>query len=262
MLAAVFLNFQLNPKSRAVRAKRKSVVETGSMLAFFVGFYLLVRFRVGMRVIPGAYLPLAVAGLVLVVIGAAVNIMGRLALGRNWGNQVIIYEDHSLVTGGIYRLVRHPLYASLVWMFTGAALVFQNWAALLAALFVFLPGMFYRATQEEKTLKAQFPEYENYRQRTGMLFPISMGPETTRIPGAAFAFCRTSLTVILWLALLLRNVWLVALVFFILLLSLILKVQNSPMIQLYSRVMLRVFPARSFVFLDVPAMRFATAWAR
>jgi len=257
VLTAVFVNFQLKQKSRAVRAERKSVVETGSMLAFFAGFYLLVRFRIGVQAIPGAYYPLAVAGLLLVVVGAAVNIMGRLALGRNWGNQVIIYEDHTLVTGGVYRLVRHPLYASLIWMFLGAALVFQNWAALLATVLLFIPGMFHRATQEEKALGAQFPDYESYRNRTGMLFPISMGPETVRIPNAAFAFCRISLTVILWVALFLHNLWLVTAVFLILVLSVILKVQNSPMIQLYWRTALKVFPPRTYAFLDVPAMRFA-----
>jgi protein-S-isoprenylcysteine O-methyltransferase Ste14 len=257
VLTAVFVNFQLARGSRPIRAQRKSVVETGSMLAFFVAFYWIIRLRIGAWQIPVAYYPLAVAGLLLVVLGTAVNIMGRFELGRNWGNQVIIYEDHSLVTGGVYRLVRHPLYAGLVWMFLGAALVFQNWVALLATTLLFLPGMYYRAKQEEKALAAQFPGYEQYRDKTGMLFPVSMGPETARVPAAAFAFCRISLTVLLWTALFLRSVWIVAAVLVILAASVALKVQYSPMIQLYQRTILRFFPARSYDWLDVPAMRFA-----
>lgn len=103
--------------------------------------------------------PAAVFGLGLVILGTVVNVAGRLALGKNWGNQVIIYDDHKLVTNGSYRFVRHPLYAGLIWMFAGAALVFQNWAALAGTILVFFPAMHYRAKQEEQALVAQFPEY-------------------------------------------------------------------------------------------------------
>ena len=257
VLTAVFINFQLARRSHSVRSERPSLVKTGSMLAFFAAIYLLIRFRVGVYEIPALGYPVAIAGLALVVLGATVNIMGRFALGRNWGNQVIIYQDHTLVTGGAYRFVRHPLYASLIWMFIGASMVFQNWASLLATLFIFLPAMYYRGKLEEKALIAQFPNYAEYRDRTGMFFPISMGPEVVQIPRPAFAFCRISLTVILWMALYFHSVWLVTVVFAILVLSVILKVQRSPMIQLYQQTVLRLLPTQHYVFLDVPAMRFA-----
>jgi protein-S-isoprenylcysteine O-methyltransferase Ste14 len=257
VLTAVLMNFMLAKTSRAVRTKRKSSVATGAMLAFFAGVYLLIRFRIGARVIPQIYHPAAILGLMLVVLGTVVNITGRFSLGRNWGNQVIIYEDHRLVTGGVYRLVRHPLYAGLIWMFTGAALVFQNWAALAATILIFFPGVYYRGKQEEKALVAQFPDYADYRNRTGMFFPMAMGPEVARVPRAAFAFCRISLTMLLWLALWYDSVWLVTAVFAILLLSAIVKVQHSPVIQLYQQTVLRIFPTWHFELLDVPAMRFA-----
>ena len=257
VLTAVFINFQLARRSHTVRHERPSLVKTGSMLAFFAAVYLLIRFRVGVYEIPSLGYPTAIAGLALLVLGSTVNILGRFALGRNWGNQVIIYQDHTLVTGGAYRFVRHPLYASLIWMFIGASLVFQNWASLLATLFIFVPAMYYRGKLEEKALIAQFPNYAEYRDRTGMFFPISMGLEVVQIPRPAFAFCRISLTVILWVALYFHSVWLVAAVPAILALSVILKVQRSPMIQLYQQTILRVFPTQHYVFLDVPAMRFA-----
>ena len=257
VLTAVFINFMLAREGHAVHNQRKSAVATGSMLAFFVGIYLLIRFRIGACEIPAIYYPAAIFGLVLLILGTVVNIMGRFALGRNWGNQVVIYEDHKLVTAGVYRVVRHPLYAGLIWMFTGASLVFQNWAALAATAFVFLPAMFYRAKLEEKILAAQFPTYADYRNQTGMFFPISMGPEVAQVPRSAFAFCRISLTVLLWIALCFHSIWLVVTVFSILVLSVILKVQRSPMIQLYQQTALRLFPMEHFEYLDVPAMRFA-----
>jgi protein-S-isoprenylcysteine O-methyltransferase Ste14 len=257
VLAAVFINFQLARRSHSIRSERPSVVKTGSMLAFFAIIYLLIRFRVGVYIIPAIGYSAAIAGLVLVVLGAAVNIIGRFSLGRNWGNQVIIYQDHALVTGGAYRFVRHPLYASLIWMFVGASLVFQNWASLLATMFLFIPAMVYRGKLEEKALSTQFPGYAEYRERTGMFFPIPMGPEVVQVPRPAFAFCRISLTAMLWVALYFHSVWMVAAVTAILGLSVILKVQRSPMIQLYQQTVLRIFPTPHYVFLDVPAMRFA-----
>jgi protein-S-isoprenylcysteine O-methyltransferase Ste14 len=257
VLTAVFINFLLARTSRKVRARRNSFVETGSMLAFFSAFYLLIRLHIGVREIPVIHYPLAITGLLLLVLGAAVNVMGRFNLGRNWGNQVIIYADHTLVTGGVYRVVRHPLYASLIWMFLGASLVFQNWASLAATALLFIPGMYYRGKQEEIALMAQFPDYWQYRNQTGMFFPIAMGPETARIATPAFAFCRVSLTVLLWMALFFNSLWLVLTVFLILSFSVVLKVQRSPMIWLYEQTMLRLFPAPNYEMLDVPAMRFA-----
>jgi protein-S-isoprenylcysteine O-methyltransferase Ste14 len=259
VLTAVFINFQLARRAHSVRNERPSLVKTGSMLAFFGVVYLIIRCRVGAFEIPALGRWAAIAGLGLVVVGAAVNLLGRFALGRNWGNQVIVYQDHALVTRGVYRWVRHPLYASLIWMFVGASLVFQNWVALSATLLVFVPAMVYRGKLEERALSAQFPGYGAYRDRTGMFFPLAMGPEVVQVPRPAFAFCRISLTVLLWVAWCWHSVWLVAAVFAILTLSVILKVQRSPMIQLYQQTVQRIFPTQQAVFLDVPAMRFAHA---
>lgn len=84
-----------------------------------------------------------------------------------------------------------------------------------------------------------------------------MEPEVVQVPRPAFAFCRISLTVLLWLALALRQPWLVLAVFVILVLSALLKVHRSPMIVLYTQTFQRLFPSERFEFLDVAAMRFA-----
>ncbi|HEX9107237.1 MAG TPA: isoprenylcysteine carboxylmethyltransferase family protein, partial [Longimicrobiales bacterium] len=103
--------------------------------------------------------------------GAVVNVAGRVNLGRNWADQITEYRDQSLVQRGAYALVRHPLYASITWMFVGAALIYRNAVLLGATLLVFLPAMVRRARQEERLLEQRFPEYHGYRRRVGMLFP-------------------------------------------------------------------------------------------
>ncbi|HOS42700.1 MAG TPA: isoprenylcysteine carboxylmethyltransferase family protein [Armatimonadota bacterium] len=172
VLGAVLWNF-LTARRDAERRERRSPVETGSMLLFTAGFYLLIRRDIGELPFPAYPLHLAAValGLLLLTAGTAVNLLGRLALGRNWANQVTIYAEQTLVTAGVYGLVRHPLYASLIWMFVGAAVVYLNWAALLAALLVFTPMMIYRARQEEAALAERFPEYAEYQRRVGRLLP-------------------------------------------------------------------------------------------
>jgi protein-S-isoprenylcysteine O-methyltransferase Ste14 len=110
-------------------------------------------------------------GLAAIALGCIVNIKGRMNLGGNWANQIRIYKDQTLVTHGVYKIVRHPLYASLIWMFYGACLVYQNGAAFAANTLIFIPFMYYRAKQEEAMLCKRFINYETYRQKTGMFFP-------------------------------------------------------------------------------------------
>lgn len=169
--AAVLVNFALYGGRGGVREERKSVVATGSMTLFFVAYYLLIRWRVGVVPVPWEPLrvALAIAGLALVAGGCVVNILGRLCLGHNWANQATIYRDQGLVTTGVYALVRHPLYASLIWMFAGASLVHANAAAFAANALVFVPFMIYRARLEEALLAREFgAAYAAYRRRVGM----------------------------------------------------------------------------------------------
>jgi protein-S-isoprenylcysteine O-methyltransferase Ste14 len=171
--AAVVWSFTTASADPTVEREQRSPVDTFTMVLFFLLFYAMIRFRLGTLPRPAA--PgdriLALAGLLLVVLGTVVNILGRRDLGRNWGNRIRIYRHHTLVTRGTFAWVRHPLYASIIWMFFGAGLIYRNPASLAALLLIFLPFMSWRARQEERLLAARFPEYANYRRRTGMFFP-------------------------------------------------------------------------------------------
>jgi len=172
VFAAIALNFLAAKEAGRVAERRRGPVATATMVLFFVGYYLLLRFRVGVvETSRPVAVVLALVGLVPVVLGCVVNLLGRVRLGANWADHVTIYERQTLVTRGVFGVVRHPLYASLVWMFAGAALVFRNYAALLADLLIFLPAMNWRAAQEEKLLAARFPEYDAYRRRVARFFP-------------------------------------------------------------------------------------------
>ncbi len=175
-LFALFLSIMINfimGADRKVRTEKKSIVETGTMTLFFLGFYLLIRFRIGEIpiTIPKIRYILLFPGLPMIVSGCVINISGRFNLGSNWSNQIKIYNNQTLVQKGWYGIVRHPLYASLMLMYYGSCLVYPNYLAFLANSFVFIPFMYFRAKQEEILLSQTFEDYEQYKKEVGMFFP-------------------------------------------------------------------------------------------
>ncbi|HET6352019.1 MAG TPA: DUF4395 family protein [Coriobacteriia bacterium] len=72
----------------------------------------------------------------------------------------------------------------------------------------------------------------------------------------AFIFCRYSIAALIWVALLLQNIWVLLAVFVILLASALLTVRRAPMIMLWTWTLGRVLPSEEDV-LDIRAMRFA-----
>lgn len=107
----------------------------------------------------------------MIVIGTVINIIGRIQLKSNWANHIKIYKNHSLINRGIYKVVRHPLYASIMLMLFGGSIAYRNWLSAVLTAFVFIPFMYYRAKQEETLLQEEFTEYEEYKNTTGMFFP-------------------------------------------------------------------------------------------
>ncbi len=93
-------------------------------------------------------------------------------LGRNWSATLKVREGHTLVTAGVYRYMRHPMYAAH-WLWAIAqALLIENWLAGLALLVTFLPLCLIRIPREEEMMLENFGEqYRQYMNRTGRLIP-------------------------------------------------------------------------------------------
>jgi len=170
---AVLIDFVEFDKRRQIKKEKRSIVATGSMFLFFFFIYYLIRFKIGYFEIENLPIKvsLIVVGLIILIFGCVINISGRLSLGKNWSNQIKIYNDHSFIFGGAYRLVRHPLYASIIWMVFAASIVFSNYLAFLFNSIFFVPFMYYRAKQEEELLVKEFKQYKEYQQKVGMFFP-------------------------------------------------------------------------------------------
>lgn len=97
-------------------------------------------------------------------------------LGRNWSITTEIKERHALVTNGVFRHIRHPMYAAHLLWGIAQALLIQNWIAGLGSLVVFLPLYLLRVPHEERMMLEQFgEEYCLYMNRTGRVIPRFQG---------------------------------------------------------------------------------------
>jgi protein-S-isoprenylcysteine O-methyltransferase Ste14 len=93
------------------------------------------------------------------------------ALGRRFSGLVAIQEGHTLVTGGLYRWIRHPSYAGALVNNLGWVLVFRSVAGVLVLL-PLVGLLLVRIRAEERLLASEFGrEYDAYRQRTWRLVP-------------------------------------------------------------------------------------------
>jgi protein-S-isoprenylcysteine O-methyltransferase Ste14 len=109
-------------------------------------------------------------GVFFIGAGAVFGIAGAWTLGRNRTPFPRPVSDAELVEHGIYSIVRHPLYASLIYLSIGWALIWANHAAGIAAgvMFVFLDQ---KARTEEAWLSAEFLGYRTYAERVRRFIP-------------------------------------------------------------------------------------------
>jgi protein-S-isoprenylcysteine O-methyltransferase Ste14 len=116
--------------------------------------------------VPPPHPAIRVAGLVLIVAGAAVllSAFGRFVLeGR--GTPAPVAPTQKLVVGGLYRYVRNPMYLAVAATIVGQALLLGRPVLLAyAAVFLATTAAFAR-WYEEPTLREQYgPAYEAYRR--------------------------------------------------------------------------------------------------
>ncbi len=149
------------------------------------------RILVGLLTIAGVFLPLLYTftswlnfanyplpaglgwlGVFLLVCALIVFARAHIDLKSNWSPSLEIYQDHTLVTSGIYQYIRHPMYASLALLAVAQLLLLQNWLAGPLDLVVFVLFYLFRIQAEEQMMLDAFGEaYREYMQKTGRILP-------------------------------------------------------------------------------------------
>jgi protein-S-isoprenylcysteine O-methyltransferase Ste14 len=110
-------------------------------------------------------------GVGVFVLGGILRLWPVFVLGRRFSGLVAIQPGHTLVTTGIYRIIRHPSYLGLLLNPLGWALAFRSTIGLILTALMLIPTIG-RIRSEEALLLSQFgSEYEAYRARTSRLIP-------------------------------------------------------------------------------------------
>lgn len=112
-----------------------------------------------------------IISLVLIAVGIISVIFTLIEFKQIMTPNPVPLDNQQLRTGGIYSLVRHPMYFSVILLLTGGALYLQAYFTLI---FVFIAVIFliYKIRFEERMLLEKFPSYKEYQTKTKRLFPF------------------------------------------------------------------------------------------
>jgi protein-S-isoprenylcysteine O-methyltransferase len=163
----------LTKRTARVQTARSRLIQAGLAAG---GFLLLLEPRMSTGPLGWRFLPAtegaAYTGLALAVCGATLAVWARIFLGRNWSAMVTIKQDHEIVRGGPYALVRHPIYSGLLLAMLGTALALGEVRGLLAVGLTFL-GWWLKLQTEERFLSEQFgTQYTQYKREVKALIPF------------------------------------------------------------------------------------------
>jgi protein-S-isoprenylcysteine O-methyltransferase Ste14 len=119
-----------------------------------------------------APLILRVMGVVMYTVGLFITIEGRLRLGDNWSDieTAQVLHEQTIVSHGVYRYIRHPIYIGDLLLLFGLELSLNSW--LVIAVGLLAPVVLWQAVREENMLVHLLPGYDVYCTRTKRFIPF------------------------------------------------------------------------------------------
>lgn len=147
---------------------QKGVVAASALL-FLCGFIVAgLDFRFGWSSVP-AWAVVTASAVLLISYALYAEVTRENAyLSRT----VKVEQGQTVVDSGLYRIVRHPMYAVTVWLFLSIPIVLGSWWSLICfAPYVGVIAV--RIVNEEKLLEAELKGYKEYKTRVKYrLFPL------------------------------------------------------------------------------------------
>ena len=98
---------------------------------------------------------------------------GARALGRQWRIDAGLSSDHELVISGPYRVVRHPIYTSMLCLLLGTGLMVTPLPLLVVSVLVFIAGTEIRVRIEDRLLTSRFKDkFLDYQRSVPAYIPF------------------------------------------------------------------------------------------
>lgn len=161
-------------KIGAVKEKPKTYLQWLPLTFSTITLLLLIVsvFQIGTIEYAEEYQIIRYIGLVFYLIFSWVQIWAFRTLGESYTQEIAVLKEHQLITGGPFRIIRHPQYFSQIMLDLGAAAATLSFILLPVAV-VQIPFLFMRASLEDKLMEKYFGEkWKSYKSKTGSVIPF------------------------------------------------------------------------------------------
>jgi len=176
-IAMVVIRAPHGQRSRAIpvvksrKGPREVVLLTIAWVAFFLPLVWIATPVFAFADYPLHPIPLVI-GAISLALGLWLFHRSHVDLGTNWSITLELREKHKLVTNGLYRSVRHPMYLALLIYSAGQALVVTNWLVGPSCGVAMVLLIALRMRPEERLMREEFGnDYEAYIATTKRLIP-------------------------------------------------------------------------------------------
>lgn len=176
IMSIIRVPFSRQTKTNQIVDSRKTTLEILLLILLFIGMIVLPLIYAFTPLLSFADYQLPYwmewAGVMLLVTSLWLFWRSHADLGRNWSPTLELRKGHQLITSGVYKYIRHPMYASFGLWGVAQVLLLHNWIAGGSSLVLFGLLYFLRVPYEEQMMLDQFGEaYQSYMNRTGRLIP-------------------------------------------------------------------------------------------
>jgi protein-S-isoprenylcysteine O-methyltransferase Ste14 len=177
-LGIVRFYFKLKQRKNKIKLDHKTTLEK----------VLLFSAQIGMMMVPFIYIftpwldfanykfpnEAAYLGISLIPFTLWLFYRAHKDLGKNWSPSLELIEEHALITNGVYKKIRHPMYSS-IWLWVLIQfLMLHNYVAGLLGIITFGILYFLRVDKEEEMMLNQFGDlYRKYMEKTNRLTPFT-----------------------------------------------------------------------------------------
>ncbi len=163
----------ISPFLKAI-SQKKAVIDGRSKIGILA---VMVAFMCAFTFVNNAQLARPAAALVASMILGPVSVVftwwATLHLGKQWRYVAALTQYHELITTGPYRLIRHPIYASIFGMLLATIGAWTWWPLAIPAVVFFLIGTEIRIRAEDALLAAHFGEkFTAWRAKTRAYIPF------------------------------------------------------------------------------------------
>lgn len=136
-------------------------------------FYVIVQFSAILFLLTQVNInQLSTLAIGLIILAVIIGLTALIHMQpKNLNITPALKPHHQLITHGIYRYIRHPMYTSVILFCLALMLSNNTWMTQLVMLILVL-DLWFKSKREEVLLSERFPHYQPYRERTGRFLPF------------------------------------------------------------------------------------------